>query len=288
MAFNLQDFLSGIAAGAASRGVMKRKPLAYLYNGVQLPGLPKTDLPYAYISKLSTDGYSYSLRISAEKHEVTSTGHSSISIGGENYVLRDNGTEWESTTNTLLVTGIVEWANFDVLYNSAQGNLAGTLYLSASNPVPVGKPITDPLSFAMGWQLGQRLRMRELIGYSYNGVVLPALPEWDKSKYPYAFIFPSVLFGIVSAIDFRIYVSSKPIHYNGSYMESDETVSLGYATVKTSDALWGELSYTENESFKLSTIGSYITWANYDIQNSDGSVFLAASEPVPVYERGGE
>lgn len=35
--FNLQDLLSGMAAAAASRGVLRRTPIAYLYNGVQLP-----------------------------------------------------------------------------------------------------------------------------------------------------------------------------------------------------------------------------------------------------------
>jgi hypothetical protein len=28
------------------------------------------------------------------------------------------------------------------------------------------------------------------MNYFYNGVELPALPEWDKEAYPYAAIFP--------------------------------------------------------------------------------------------------
>ena len=71
------------------------------------------------------------------------------------------------------------------------------------------------------------------MNFLYNGVKLPALPEWDKEKYPYA------------------------------------AMNLG--------ANYGVLYLLDN-----ALMAKQFQWANFDILNEDGTLYLAASDPVPV------
>ena len=113
-----------------------------------------------------------------------------------------------------------------------------------------------------------------MANYLYNGVELPELPEWDKTTYPYAIICTTN-------------------NGNRTYLKATKTPRT-YSTNATwlltvkpvlqfllSDGAWGEPDldgyYWENES------EDNAIWTNYDIINSvDGSVYLAASEPMPV------
>lgn len=148
--FNLQDFLSGIAAGAASRGVMKRKPIAYLYNGVQLPPLPEVE-GYEYMTIQPVDD-NYVLRAYKEKPSAYEgsvaifygipssveteclTGNLNVDKTGWSYTTWTTGTsslmyyKEESILNTLKP---IFWTNTDIY------DLDGSLWLSASEPVPV-------------------------------------------------------------------------------------------------------------------------------------------------------
>ena len=116
----------------------------------------------------------------------------------------------------------------------------------------------------------------EPIAYSYNGVVLPPLPEWDKETYPYAFINASI--GKV------LKVSKEPALY-GPYKPVGGASLIYWGANKTSvlsNGVWGSFGEESDSSNSAST--SKI-WSNHDIINTeDGSVYLAASEPVPVYE----
>lgn len=146
--FNLQDFLSGMASAAASRGVLRREPIAYLYNGVQLPGLPEWDketYPYALIvvnpepfavvpytkvlaSKFPFVWMDYGFTAFANSSQTDSYVHS---------VINEGETEW-SEVITVSQNGVstngeetVIWANHDIL------NEDGSLYLAASEPIPI-------------------------------------------------------------------------------------------------------------------------------------------------------
>lgn len=101
---------------------------------------------------------------------------------GENYIVNVNGTEYEYTCMTTesgkTYLGNAYIANSSevadngepvgVLKRATGKYFVGTVdtsaertisvYLAASDPIPVGAPITDPVSFTMGYQIGCRLR----------------------------------------------------------------------------------------------------------------------------------
>lgn len=135
--FNLQDLLSGMASAAASRGVLRRTPIAYLYNGVQLPALPESSYEYAYLYTTS-DG-EYVANLSPTIEVIIGKGGYSTHRDGDIYVLNDG--IWEVATISKYRYGYLFWSNTDVYYDDAfsDESFASTLYLAASDPVPVYK-----------------------------------------------------------------------------------------------------------------------------------------------------
>ena len=107
---------------------------------------------------------------------------------------------------------------------------------------------------------------REPTAYSYNGVVLPKLPEWDREKYPYAVI------GYCNTHGYVFSRSSNPWTAN----EYGNIFPTRFSTYYASDDKWA----TTNGALEFITP----IWTNTDILNEDGSVYLAASDPIPVYE----
>lgn len=147
MAFNLQDFLSGAASAAASRGVLKRVPIAYLYNGVQLPGLPVVE-GFEYKVMIWDEAriltFLYFSTAKLHKNNVTLTSVLKAEEDGSCivYTLSADKTVFERAEDFDLtfpqgepvawVTGSPRWANYDVLTYGTD-----TVYLEASEPVPV-------------------------------------------------------------------------------------------------------------------------------------------------------
>ena len=72
--------------------------------------------------------------------------------------------------------------------------------------------------------------------YLYNGIELPALPEWDKSKYPYAFIANTANQG------YDLYVCSFKVDFEINYK---------YPGIPTSDIISGYALYAKsvNDTF---------------------------------------
>lgn len=105
--------------------------------------------------------------------------------------------------------------------------------------------------------------------YLYNGVQLPALPEWDRETYPYAMI--------VASLDRTVYFL---VVYEQERMCDDDsglTSLSGYGCIYESDGnSWLE---------EATHYSGYAVWANYDVcYETDGTVYtyLAASTPIPV------
>lgn len=140
------------------------------------------------------------------------------------------------------------------------------------------------------------------MNYLYNGIELPALPEWDKTVYPYAVIYKNLKneeqFGT------RFKVLTQPVAYqeynilfvnglNGKTYGIHETGGT-YEAIDyiLSDGEWVKDpdDYTIRMDIEvISSSASYagvkgeMLWSNYDINNLiDGGIYLAASEPVPV------
>ena len=156
------------------------------------------------------------------------------------------------------------WSNYNVLYTSNS-----TVYLAASEPVDPNATSHITTSSGNGFAL-------------YNGVKLPKLPEWDKETYPYVAIgnaeredMPYIL--ITSTVPFVI-------------QNERLTVPLGnaaelYAQMTALNTKWIFAQKLTNNS---SSIGyapvakSKTVWCNYNIIDEDNSVFLAASDPIPL------
>lgn len=119
-----------------------------------------------------------------------------------------------------------------------------------------------------------------MANYLYNGIELPELPEWDKEAYPQAMI---ACYNY-SALATRLYVDKefRYTHYDtGRTMISTSANSRVYYL---RDGKWDgpeEISDAGNICF-LDETDETIDWTNFDVLNKDGSVYFAASDPIPV------
>lgn len=119
--------------------------------------------------------------------------------------------------------------------------------------------------------------------YSYNGVILPALPEWKTDVYPYAVIYSSAVFGIVSD-GYTLMVASAPLFASGgsnNALKSTDAVTYRRCSYDAETETWKQLGDEVTGTFDQTCV---VRWANYNVLKSDGSVYLAASDPVPIYE----
>lgn len=123
----------------------------YLYNGVELPALPKLAYPHAIIANTTE---SYWLFVSESEMYIYPSGVTTY-IGTPCLQYKHLDGEWVegeygTVANSNTLTSVPVWANHDVL------NEDGTLYLAAGDPVPVST--IDPKSLMMGWRVGQLIR----------------------------------------------------------------------------------------------------------------------------------
>jgi len=153
----------------------------------------------------------------------------------------------------------------------------------------------DHLSVWVGYKLGSMIAgqrtMRTPVAFLYNGVRLPGLPEWDCPYLRISYDSGLLLYSIDG-------LKTKPVT---RYIEPNENTIIPF------DPYWYEYLAEEDtykrriydevrdSSWEAGIDGDYQTgdcgervdaviWANYDICTPDGTILLAASEPVPVYE----
>lgn len=139
--------------------------------------------------------------------------------------------------------------------------------------------------------------------YSYNGVILPKLPEWDRESYPYAVMNWDDKGGGTYAV--TLMVSSEPLTYRTPFIL---TGTGGFARIGdiqfyalVSDVRWWEWLYPNVDPSTTANTWAFSSevhydevyedassgheWSNYDIVNqSTGEMYLTASKPEPVYE----
>ena len=138
----------------------------------------------------------------------------------------------------------------------------------------------DKTSMTLGWLVGRqiagmRAKKKTLVGYMYNDVgPYPEPPEeWDQDVYPFAFV------GLATEPSFRAF-SKPPLYCNTANNLIFENESVNQVYCYLTDGSWGD--------FKEATIrymnAKNIHWVNQDVLNQDGTLYLAASEPIPVYE----
>lgn len=121
---------------------------------------------------------------------------------------------------------------------------------------------------------------RQPIAYSYNGVVLPGLPETEGFAKAYIYRL-----GAANAVRHYVCFLNEPYYaYNvtGEYCIGYRNGDVKFSKYP-SGTEWTNKTVYENEGLS-SEMDNDLVWANFDILNEDGTVFLEASEPVPVYE----
>lgn len=145
------------------------------------------------------------------------------------------------------------------------------------------------MGFLAGRSIAGMRRAKEPVAYLYNGVRLPKLPEWDREAYPYAVIRKDILSTKFKLLLFSKYKfdldSSGVVHFGSlSDAEGDDIVpGIGYALNTTSSEGW--TGYWEADRMAVSMESSLQgpIWTNVDLEYN-GTMYLEASEPIPVYE----
>lgn len=265
--FPLRECINWILPGLCSRPlpVSVREPVAYLYNGVRLPPIPNdTNLPCLLLTYDNFTGsggtYNYFAWVSSAPWQKAIIGYQMTEAGygyAYGYDAKTDSwgyaSKWEDDKYPPIFTPTNPiWANRDVL------NRDGSIYLAASASIPVYEDTPT--------------------AYLYNGVKLVALPEWDKAKYPYAFMWTE---GEEYWLEV---VPDKP------FAHTDENGELRVSFVHGD---WYSNHYMAEDKWNPHTPQdgtgeirfSYLVWSNVDIYNQDnGSLAFAASTPVPVSE----
>ncbi len=169
---------------------------------------------------------------------------------------------------------------------TADAMLEGTTAHDAYGKQIVGTIATYDFAVSGGLAITNKL-----IGYSYNGIVLPALPEWDKETYPYASIF-------YNGTDYILYVTEGKIAqtcfwYHTVYTQLNYSGFYCNEFICTEDLQWNKTEDTWNAYYGYDEDVTLI-WADYDVMDycDDGrgmvdeplGTYMYASSPVPFYE----
>lgn len=112
------------------------------------------------------------------------------------------------------------------------------------------------------------LEILEPTMYSYNGTVLPKLPEWDKTAYPYAVILDNK----------RLFVSRNPFIVSADSTKAVLVANSAYAFYDILNETEWVKAFEGIQSIMNNAIGVPL-WTNADIEG-----LLEATEPIPVYE----
>lgn len=149
-------------------------------------------------------------------------------------------------------------------------------------------------SMITGWLMGRRIarhtaKRKVPIAYLYNGIRLPALPKWNEETHPFAYIIKSN-----SSDSYYLCVYDDRAVYDEKYeytpcivdTHGDNKAQQRKYYVSNGEwayALGGKVTTPYGLSFSGGASDTPV-WCNTDILNEDGTVYLPASEPVPVYE----
>ena len=126
--------------------------------------------------------------------------------------------------------------------------------------------------------------------YLYNGDELSALPDYDDSIYKHLCIRKATDYTGGYIYTLYAFTDVEYFLYDGNnwMIELSENNHLAWRYNKSAEA-WGE-PFTDSSPdpeliprFGVAT--KLLSWANFDVLNEDGTIYLAASEPVPVTAR---
>ena len=114
--------------------------------------------------------------------------------------------------------------------------------------------------------------------YLYNGVDLPALPEYDQETYPYAVIGKHTY---TDGVGYFFLANNEPFT---AYEEN--TTKYGSIPFLVSASVMFKITESQNEWESVGTVGLQLeyVWSNHDLYGyNDATVIVyKASDPVPV------
>lgn len=127
---------------------------------------------------------------------------------------------------------------------------------------------------------GQRRKPERVpVAYLYNGMRFPPIPKHDGMSYE---LMSKGGYAVGGGTAYYAWVTTAPwqkIFYGCSIQSG----SSGYCYIYSTDTgNWERVHNWEERSPFDTPITP--TWANHDVMNSDGTLYLAASEAVPIYE----
>lgn len=132
----------------------------YLYNDVQLTDIRsvytpelQAQYPYALLRIATASASTYTLSISDMPITIAESGGPTINsiFLQTHYKINGEWTAWAEYSYAINVWGF-KWSNHDIYTTD------GTLYLAASDPIPVSNPpAPDPFWMLMGWQAGRMI-----------------------------------------------------------------------------------------------------------------------------------
>lgn len=119
---------------------------------------------------------------------------------------------------------------------------------------------------------GDPIPVSGIVGYSYNGTVLPELPD---TEFQNALIFQTS--GLINA--YHLWVGAE-ITNNGG----DISISGGHQKYRCTKPDLSEWVLSGSGMDIAVTSYSNVEWANFDVLDENGAVALTKSNPIPVYE----
>lgn len=253
------------------------------YNGVDLPAPPagwdQKTFPHACVVLLEIG---YIFEVMTEPMTFNNPFYSApAGHQYKNWILTDGAwvggdAVYTSATGSSYSPDEVIWTSTDIKDDSDKVYMEGTLIVY-DKWSGLKRWLIEMLCDRAGKQAQQLPAPGEPVAYLYNGVRLPALPEWDETAYPYAMISNEVLNSVV----FTAYAERPSTNMATIVNPYDAAIPLVRSFLSTDGKSWGELTegrlFTEGQN-------SLPFWAKFDVIHADGTTYLAASKPVPVYE----
>lgn len=285
-------------------------PVCYLYGEIPVPEAPiqwdKQKYPYAYMNYLTTileDGRvakswnfvageqpalakktdNYYHPYSPSKCVVmfmANQAYFDLLGQSDKYVEGWQIAEKDSTNSIYL--GNIYWANHDVKCNDSE-NILISAGVEPTEPTPNG-----------GFYI--------INGVAYEGFVLPNIDTvCDKETYPYAMLnFAWDLLGDGSVVLVGGYVSEGEFHnetYSNLY-SSGRNMKIACASCNKLPSMFNSMEELEaelggpvntwfvEEQDDSTDQKTYLgcLWTSHDIYRDDGTLYMKATEPIPIYE----
>ena len=258
------------------------------YNGTKLPALPAYDevlFPHAIISYDELLGTVYRLNVidgiyscvldgglNIENEVVMSSwvlakDETSVSKNSE-YYPGISTTEWLQITDSQSYTGVsytgatVIWTNVTITCDD------GTVFMVGSKPDKGElKSWLTGLVIRLAWN--PKFPTPVYTHCWYGNVKLLKLPEWDTEAYPHAYLIGGELAGD------QVYILCVTAQ---RWVRTSEGVSAGDHLRYVYVDGWGNPVEADAQTVDETKI----IWCNTDILNEDGTVWMVATEPVPV------